>query len=362
MLRIAFPIAAIAAVWFFDPPTASRAPASAPAKHVIRVGYLPNLTHAQALIGLENGLFARTLGPDTAIEPFAFNAGPSVIEALLAGNLDIAYVGPGPAINVYVKSAGDALRIIAGSCGGGARLIVRKGSNIATVRDFRGKRMATPQLGNTQDIAARKWLASQGLLSGEDPVEILPIRNPDLFPVFSRGEVDAAWAPEPWATRLVQEGNGVQFLDERSLWPNGEFATTLVIASSKFLRESPQLVYSWLKAHVELTRWINGGSGLPSSETTRVRDTLNDILERHTGQKFPTRLLDEALKSLKFTHEPMSEAVSQMAKDAHNLGFLGKVEPEFSKLYDINLLNRVLSENGSGPVRFMRNQEEFAEP
>ena len=186
---------------------------------VIRVGAFPNITHAQPMIGKANGWFEKAMGPNVKIEWNSFNAGPSAIEALFAGAIDVTYVGPNPAINGYVRSNGEALRIIAGATSGGAALVVRGDSGINKAEDFHGKRIASPQMGNTQDVALRAWLKSQGLKTRDKggDVQVMPIANPDQLTLFLKKEIDAAWAPEPWASRLVHDAGGRIFLDERTL-------------------------------------------------------------------------------------------------------------------------------------------------
>jgi NitT/TauT family transport system substrate-binding protein len=225
----------------------------------VRAGYFPNVTHSQALCGRAQGRFEQALGSSVRIEWKVFNAGPSVIEALFAGALDLAYVGPNPAIAGYVRSKGEALRIVAGATSGGAALVVRSASGIAKPEDFHGKKVATPQLGNTQDVALRAWLQAHKLKTREKggDVLVIPIANPDQLTLFLKGEIDAAWAPEPWASRLIQEANARLFVDERDLWPNRQFVTAHLIVRTSFLREHPDVVKNWLRAHIELTEWIN---------------------------------------------------------------------------------------------------------
>ena len=221
---------------------------------VIRVGAFPNITHPQAMVGKANGWFEKAMGSQVKIDWKSFNAGPSAIEALFAGAIDMTYVGPNPAINGYVRSNGQALRIVAGATSGGAALVVRNDSGIQKAQDFHGKRIASPQMGNTQDVALRAWLKSNGLKTNDKggDVQVIPIANPDQLTLFLKKELDGAWAPEPWASRLIREANGRLFLDERTLWPNGQFITAHLIVSTKFLKEHPDLVKKWLAAHVEL--------------------------------------------------------------------------------------------------------------
>lgn len=210
----------------------------------VRVGHFPNITHAQAIVGRNNGWFEKALAPDAHVDWKAFNAGPSAIEALFAGELDIVYVGPNPTIAGYIRSHSEALRVIAGAVSGGAAPVVRNDSGIQKPEDFAGKRIASPQLGNTQDVALRNWLANHNLQLCEKggSVSVMPIAYADQLTLFLQKQLDASWAPEPWAARLIHEANCRLFLDERTLWPNGKFVVTNVIVSTKFLNEHRDLV------------------------------------------------------------------------------------------------------------------------
>ena len=303
----------------------------------LRVGYFPNITHAQALIGFADGTFARALGADAKLDAKIFNAGPAAIEAMFAGQLDLAYIGPNPAINGYVKSKGAALRIIAGATSGGAVLVVRADAGIATARDFRGKKIATPQIGNTQDVAARAWLIKQGLKLKEQggDTQVVPTANPDILTLFLKKEMDAAWVPEPWGARLVREANGKIFLDERDLWADGKFVTAHVIVSAKFLREQPVRVEKFLAAHVELTERIN-------ADPASAKQKLNAEIERLTGKPLPTQVLDDAWARQTITYDPIRASLIGSADAAFELGFLGDAPPNLDGIYDLTLLNRVL--------------------
>jgi len=308
---------------------------------VIRVGYFPNLTHAQAMIGMSTGAFRKAMGEKVSIDPYLFNAGPSAVEALFAGAIDLTYIGPNPAINAYVKSKGEAVRIIAGACSGGAALVVRTNANIASAKDFRGKRIATPQLGNTQDVAARSWLKRQGLTLKETggDVEIIPMMNPDQLSLFLKKEIDAAWAVEPWAARLIKEGGGRLFLDERTLWPNGQFVTVHILASTKFLKQRPDLVKAWLGVQVELTEWIN-------SHKEAAKKMLNDEIERLVGRGLRADVVDDAFSRMELTYDPIKSSLTTSAQSAYELGFLGKERPNLAGIYDLAPLNEVLKQRG----------------
>jgi len=312
---------------------------------VVHVGYFPNITHSQALIGKATGKFDQALAPSARVEWKEFNAGPSVVEALFAGALDIAYIGPNPTIAGYTRSQGAALRVIAGATSGGAALVVRPASGINGVKDFHGKRIATPQLGNTQDVALRAWLRAQGLSPREKggDVQVIPIANPDQLTLFRKGEIDAAWAPEPWAARLVHEAGGRLFLDERDLWPNHQFVAAEVIVRTGFLKQYPDLVKTWIRTHVALTNWINKNP----AEAKRI---LNEEIKHETSKSLPAEVLDDAFSRLEVTYDPLRDSLLRDAQRAYELGFLGKQAPDLAGLVDLSILNEVLREEKARPI------------
>jgi sulfonate transport system substrate-binding protein len=312
----------------------------------IRVGAFPNMTHAQAMVGKANGEFEKAMGPSVKIDWKTFNAGPAAIEALFAGAIDMAYIGPNPTITGYVRSNGDALRVIAGAASGGAALIVRNDAGIQTPADFHGKKVASPQLGNTQDVALRSWMKANGLKSTDKggDVQVIPLANPDQLTLFLKKQLDAAWAPEPWATRLIREGNGRLFLDERTLWPNQQFVCANLIVSTKFLKEHSGLVKNWVRAHVELTDWIN--QHLPAA-----KKILNQQIQKETGKALPDVVLDEAFGRVQVTYDPLRNSLLSAAKSAYDAGFLGRQMPDLSGLYDLSLLNQILTEKGKKDIQ-----------
>src|SRR5581483_3575735 len=313
---------------------------------LVRVGAFPNVTHPQAMIGKANGWFEKALASNAKVEWKSFNAGPSAIEALFAGAIDMTYLGPNPAINGYVRSNGEALRVIAGAASGGAALIVRNDAGINKAEDFHGKRIASPQLGNTQDVALRAWLKANGLKTKDKggDVEVMPTANPDQLTLFLKKQIDAAWAPEPWASRLVHEAGGRVFLDERTLWPNGQFLTTELIVSTKFLQSNPRLVKKWLKAHVDLTDWINGHSA-------EAKQILNKQIQAETGKALAPAILDDSYAHLQVTYDPLHGPFLRAAQLAFDAGFLGRQMPDLSRMYDLTLLNQVLTEEGKKQIQ-----------
>lgn len=326
----------------------SAAPSPQPAAEAqpatLRLGYFPNLTHAVALVGVGRGTFQEAIG-GTTLETKTFNAGPALIEALFANEIDIAYIGPNPAINGYVKSDSAALRIIAGATSGGAMLVVRPDAGIAGVADLSGKKLATPQLGNTQDVALRHYLQQNGLETADKggTVTIVPTQNPDILTLFTQGQIDGAWVPEPWAARLILEANGTILVDERDLWPDAKFVTTHVIVSTTFLANHPGLVKAFLRAHIATVDSIN-------AEPEASKQLVNAEIERITTRGLPAEVLDTAWQTVEFTYDPLPPTLFVSADHAFALGFLGDTKPDLSKIYDLALLNELLRESGRTPV------------
>lgn len=313
---------------------------------VVRLGFFPNITHSQALVGVAQGRFQKAFGDRATVQPQAFNAGPGVIEALFAKQIDISYIGPNPSINGYVKSQGKALKVIAGATSGGAVLVLRKDVAVAKPADLAGKKLATPQLGNTQDVALRAYLKANGLSTTDKggTVEIIPTADPDSLTLLQKKEIDGAWVPEPWGARLVKEANGRVFLDERDLWPGGRFVTANVIVRTEFLEQNPDLVRTFLAEHVEVTRWIDDNP----AEAKRI---ANEEIGRLTGQALPLDVLDAAWNRLEITYDPVSSSLLKSADAAFELGFLGKEKPDLTGMYELAPLNGVLKEKGLAEVK-----------
>jgi NitT/TauT family transport system substrate-binding protein len=303
----------------------------------LRLGYFPNITHAPALIGVADGTFEQELGELVNLETETFNAGPAVIEALFAGEIDISYIGPNPAINGYVQSKGEALRIVGGSTSAGALLVVRPDANLNAPADFANKKVASPQLGNTQDVALRAWLQQNGLKAKEQGgnVQVIPTDNATTLTLFQKGEVDAAWVPEPWATRLVQQAGGRVFLDERALWPDGQFVTTHLIVRTAYLEQNPDVVEDFLRANIKVIQGI-------TADKEKAKATTNEGIKKITQAALPESVLDAAWENLDFTWDPVAGSLKTSADNAFALGFLGLKRPDLDGIYDLTLLNRVL--------------------
>ncbi|MDH3823515.1 MAG: ABC transporter substrate-binding protein, partial [Nitrosopumilus sp.] len=225
----------------------------------IRIAYFPNIGHAVPIVGMEKGFFEEILGDQTKIETRVFDSGPQVIESLFANSIDIAYVGPGPAINGFLNSENHNVKILAGAASGGASFIVHPDSEINSVSDFAGKKIAAPQIGNTQDVSLRHYLSENRLKSADKggSVVVYNVPNPDTYTLFVKGEIDGAWVAEPWATILETELDGKRLFHEEELWPDKQFASVLLIANTDYVKKNPQLVSNFLSSHHETVTWIN---------------------------------------------------------------------------------------------------------
>lgn len=305
----------------------------------IRIGHFPNVTHAQALLARAEGTFEKALG--VQVEWITFNAGPSAIEALFTDAIDATYVGPNPAINGFVKSKGQNFQIVAGAASGGAALVVRTDSGIESERDFNGKTIATPQIGNTQDVAARAWLRKHGyeLKDRGGTVTVLPLANPDQLLMFQRKEIDAAWTIEPWVSRLEQEANGRVFIEESALWPHGRYVTTVLVVSRKFLRNHRELVEKLVRAHIALTERLE-------KDKFTAAPVINEQIKNLTGKELPPAVLESALRRVEFTWEPLEAELQHAADLAYEAGFL-REKPSLAGLFNLDVLKRTLEQRVS---------------
>src|ERR687895_1724135 len=317
------------------------------AKKTLKIGYFPNINHAQAVIGLGNGTFQKALGDNIEVKTTIFNAGPSAMEALFAKQVDVTYVGPNPAINAYVVSQGKDVRIISGASSGGAVFVVRNDSGIQSTKDFANKKFASPQLGNTQDVALRKYLLDNGYKTKENGgnVEVVYAKPSDILTLMLKKEIDGAWVPEPWGARLIKEANARIFLDERDLWPpKGQFVTSNIIARTDYLQSNPDMIKKLLTAHVDETEWIN-------SHKEEAIQAFNAQLSKITGKTIPEDELYSALSRMELTYDPVKESLIQSANSAFDIGFLGKTRPDLSGIYDLDLLNTVISEREKETIK-----------
>ncbi|MEW2520753.1 aliphatic sulfonate ABC transporter substrate-binding protein [Actinacidiphila alni] len=308
----------------------------------VKIGYFPNLTHATPLIGLKEGIFQKELGA-TKVKQLTFNAGPAEIEALNAGSIDIGWIGPSPAINGYTKSEGKSLRIISGSASGGVKLVVNP-KKIKTLDDVKGKKIATPQLGNTQDVALLNWIKSKGwkvdAQSGKGDVSVVRTDNKITPDAYKQGSIDGAWVPEPTASKLVSEGAKV-LLDESTLWPDKKFVITNVIVSQKFLTAHPDVVEAVLRGSVNTNAWITANSD-------KAKAVANEQLKELTQKALPADILDPAWQSIQVLDDPLAKTANEEAQHAVDAGLLKA--PKLDGLYDLTLLNKILTADGKPTV------------
>lgn len=305
---------------------------------VIRIGYFANVTHAPALYAKEKKIFESALaGTGTKIEWITFNAGPSAIEAFKGKALDLTYIGPNPSIAGFASTKGTLIRIIAGSTANGAQLIVKPSIN--KVADLAGKKIASPQLGNTQDVALRSWLASQNFrttITGGGDVTVIPTENAQSLTLFQKGDIDGAWVPEPWASRLVLEAGGKVFLDEKDLWPKKQFLTTQVVAATDFLEKYPKTVEAILKGHMQSVTEIKKSPAV-------AQDAVQNQIIAATGKRLSDAVIARAWSNLIFTYDPLVPTLVQSSKDAVATGLLTNLGSRgLIGIYDLRILNKLL--------------------
>jgi sulfonate transport system substrate-binding protein len=320
--------------------TSSTAAAAGPvstAAGELRLGYFANVTHASAVIGVAHGDFAKALG-STKLTTQVYNAGPAEMTALLGGQLDAAYVGPSSALAAFAQSHGQALKIVAGATSGGAELVVRPGIN--TVADLKGKTLATPQKGNTQDVALRAWLKQNGLTANPDgtgDVSVNPQDNAATLDQFKAEHIDGAWLPEPWASRMVLEAGAKVLVDERSLWPGGQFATTNLVVSTTFLAAHPDTVKALIDGQIAANQWI-------TSDPTDAQTLLNDQLKKLTGKALTGAEIQRAFSEQTATDDPLAASLQTSMDHAVSTGLLKKTD--LHGIFDLTLLNTELAKNG----------------
>ncbi|HEX8078253.1 MAG TPA: ABC transporter substrate-binding protein [Chthoniobacterales bacterium] len=302
-------------------------PTSGWADTTVRVGHFPNITHAQALVAHAltrqgKGWFEQRLGSGTKVEWFVYNAGPSAMEAIFAKSIDLSYVGAAPALNAYSKANGEEIRLIAGAANGGAGLVVQPDSTLTAPGDFRGKKIATPQLGNTQDVSCRAWLVNGGLkitqLGGD--AQVLPTANPDQLGLFQQRKVDAVWTVEPWLSRLEKEAGGKVLVEEKDV------ATTVLVSSVKFLNEQRDLAKRFAAAHAELTDWI-------AKNPEEAQRLINAELREETRSDMKPEVIAAAWKRIALTSETPRNAVESFVQNSVRAGFIKKA-PDLSKLFE----------------------------
>jgi NitT/TauT family transport system substrate-binding protein len=309
----------------------------------LRLGFLANITHEPALVGLAKGFFAKDLGQNVTLKTTVFSTGTEETTALLAGQLDAAYVGPNPAINAWQKSNGTAIKIISGAASGGASLVVKKG--ITSAAQLKGKSLATPSLGNTQDVALRFWLKEHGLTTtptGGGDMSIKPIKpNSAAVLEFASGQIDGGWEPEPYATEMVLDG-GTRLVNEASLWPGGKFVTTNLVVTQSFLKAHPSTVNGLLKGQIEANSYINANG-------TAAASAANAELTKLLGKGLKPNVLSAALPYIHFTNDPIASSLVTDAQHGVAVGLLTPVK-NLSGIYDLGPLNALLKAAGQPQV------------
>ena len=285
----------------------------------IRVAFFPSIIHAVPIVGMENQTFADNLDDDLAIQVKIFDSGPQVIESIFSNSVDIAYVGPGPVINGFLKSDGKDLKILAGAANGGASFVIQKNSGLELIENYSGKRVAAPQISNTQDVSLRHYLAENGLKSAEKggDVFVLNISNPDIYTLFAKGDIDGAWVPEPWATMLVEELNGTRLYDESEFWPENQFSSVLLIGRSDYIEKNPEIIKKWINANEKTVQWIN-------DNPDESKKLYNEFMKSYMGKTLPENIVEKSFSNIIITSEPLENSVYTFAERADSLGYLGR--------------------------------------
>jgi NitT/TauT family transport system substrate-binding protein len=321
-----------------------KASAGAGKKTTVTLGYFPNITHATALVGVNKGIFAQKLGADVDFKSTTFNAGPAAVEALFAKGVDATFIGPNPAINAWAKSKGQAIKIISGAASGGVSFVVNP-AKIKDLNDLKGKKIATPQLGNTQDVALRYYLKKEKNLvankDGSGDVAVIPQENSQTIETFKSGQIDGAWVPEPFASRLILESGGKKLLDEKDLWPSKQFVITHLIVRQEFAKEHPDLVKKLVEATVESTAFLN-------DHQAEAKKIVNDQITALTQKSIKPEVLDAAFKEITFTNDPIASSLTEGAAHAQEIGLLDKVD--LNGIYDLSYLNGILKATGKPEV------------
>jgi NitT/TauT family transport system substrate-binding protein len=313
-----------------DKASDARAGEQSPSLSEVRLGYFPNVTHAQAVLGVTSGDFERAVAP-VKFSPQPFNAGPALIQALLHDQIDVGYVGPGPVMNAYAISHGEGIRVISGAAANGVLIVARKDSGIATMADLRGRRIATPQRGNTQDIAARHYLLN--VLGQRDTENVLPISNSNQFSLMQQGQIDAAWDPEPWGSMLIAKAGAHQVGEEKDLWPGKEFSLTVIVTTPEFLAKHSDLLAKLLAVNRDWTHRLNDSPGACVPQ-------LEAALAALTGKPLPRGVVASSVAHVKFTEEPLPATLEADDQWAFDLGF-ARQKSDLSKLTDLSVLQKL---------------------
>lgn len=310
----------------------------------LRLGIFPNLTHAPGYVAQGSGILDKALG-ETEAKVTVFNSGTDAGNALLSGSIDATYIGPGPAASLFLRSEGK-VAIVSGAVSSGASLVVRPESGISAPEDLIGKKIAVPGIGNTQDVALRTWLRANGLEAQDagGEVAVVPVDNPELPQLFRAGEIDGAWEPEPWPSYLVNEGLAEVFLDEATLWPDGEFVTTQLLVSTVYLEKHPQIVRRLVEANVEAIELIQ-------DDPDRARAIAQKELAKAGAPSLTAAVVESSWEKLTFTWDPLPATLKKGAEQAFALGYIEEEPSNILDIYRLDILNGLLSEKNLPPVR-----------
>jgi NitT/TauT family transport system substrate-binding protein len=337
---LATTVAAVAGVALTTTSAASAAKSSS-APVTLRLGYFPNVTHAPAIVGVQAGIFAKQLGNHVTVKYSTFNSGTDELTAFQGGALDAGYIGPNPTITAWTQ-LDKGVRVISGAASGGAYFVVKAGINSAA--DLKGKTLATPQLGNTQDVALRNWLKKNGLntdTSGGGDVKIVPEDNATTLTAFKNGDIQGAWVPEPWATQLVSQGGGKILVDESTLWPGGNYVTTQLIVTTDFLKAHPDVVQKLVNAQVAANDYIH-------KDTASAETDVSQGIQQITGKAIDGNLVIAAFKNIDFTNDPIASSLATDNATQKTFGF--PAASSLKGLYDLTFLNKALKAADEPPV------------
>lgn len=339
--------AAVAALALGAAACASSGARARGSEEVLRLGIFPNLTHAPGYVAMGSGGLEDSL-EGTELEVTVFNSGTDAGNALLSGSIDATYIGPGPATSLFLRSGGK-VAIVSGAVSGGAALVVRPEAGISEPGDLRGKKIAVPGIGNTQDVALRAWLHEHGLEAQDagGEVAVVPVENPELPQLFRAGQVDGAWEPEPWPSLLVHEGLAEVFVDEATLWPDGQFVTTNLLVSTTYLEEHPAVIRHLVEANVDAIELIQ-------EDPERARSIAGKDLSEAGAPSLPHEVLAGAWDKLTFTWDPLPATLQKGAEDAHALGYLDQEPANILEIYRLDVLNEALRERGLARVEVPR--------
>lgn len=296
-------------------------------KNRVRVAFFANISHAVPVVGMENGYFEEKLG-DTEIQTKIVDSGPQAIEALFANSVDLAYVGPAPFVNGYVKTGGQGIKILSGAANNGASFVIQKDSTISTPADLAGKKIGAPFVGNTQDVSLRNYLSENGLKPAEKGgnVVIYNIANPEIYTIFAKGDIDAAWVPEPTATMLVEQLGGKRLFQEEQIWPAKQFPSVVLVGRADYIENHPDVIEKWLEAHDESISWINQNPN--QTESTYIK-----FYKEHTGKTLKENIVHNSFSTIVFTNDIDDEAIKIFAERAYSLGYLGRSGYNLDDIY-----------------------------